>query len=102
MSTRVGRNRNGKIILLPYSRLHRLIAKKTSKNQLTLPKKVVDRFPDVQYFDMRVDDAQITLVPVRPGQLQQVHARLQQLGISERDVRDAVAWARRSGRRRRG
>lgn len=75
-----------------------MIAKKTSKNQLTLPKKAVDRFPDVEYFEVRIDDAQITLVPVRPGQLQQVQARLEQLRISERDVRDAVAWARR-GRR---
>lgn len=72
-----------------------MIAKKTSKNQLTLPKKAVERFPDVEYFDVRVDDAQITLVPVRPGQLQQVQVRLEQLGISDRDVRDAVSWARR-------
>ncbi len=71
-----------------------MIAKKTSKNQLTLPKKAVQRFPDVEYFEVRVDDAQITLVPVRPGQLQQVQARLEQLGISDRDVRDAVSWAR--------
>lgn len=79
-----------------------MIAKKTSKNQLTLPKKVVEHFPNVEYFDVRVDDGQITLVPVRPGHLQQVQARLGQLGISERDVRDAVAWARgarRSSRR---
>ncbi len=75
-----------------------MIAKKTSKNQLTLPKKAVERFPDVEYFDVRVDDVQITLVPVRPGQLQQVQARLEQLGISDRDVREAVSWARR-GRR---
>jgi hypothetical protein len=79
-----------------------MIAKKTSKNQLTLPKKVVERFPDVEYFDVRVDDAQITLVPVRPGQLQQVQARLEQLGISGQDVRDAVAWARRPKRGSRG
>jgi hypothetical protein len=75
-----------------------MIAKKTSKNQLTLPKKIVEQFPDVEYFDVRVDEAQITLVPVRPGQLEQVQARLQQLGLSERDVRDAVAWARSSRR----
>ena len=75
-----------------------MIAKKTSKNQLTLPKKVVERFPDVEYFDVRVDGARIILAPVRPGQLQQVQARLKQLGISERDVRDAVAWARSSRR----
>ena len=75
-----------------------MIAKKTSKNQLTLPKKVAERFPDVEYFDVRVDDAKITLVPVRPGQLEQVQARLEQLGLSDQDVRDAVAWARRARR----
>ncbi len=73
-----------------------MIAKKTSKNQLTLPKKVVERFPGVEYFDVQIDDAQITLVPVRPGQLEQVQARLERLGLSERDVHDAVAWGRRS------
>jgi hypothetical protein len=77
-----------------------MIAKKTSKNQLTLPKKAVDRFPGVEYFDVLVDDVQITLVPVRTGQLQQVQARLEQLGISDREVREAVSWARRGGRSR--
>jgi len=75
-----------------------MIAKKTSKNQLTLPRKVVERFPGVEYFEVRVDDAQITLVPVRPGHLQQVQARLELLGISDRDVRDAVRWARGASR----
>jgi len=77
-----------------------MIAKKTSKNQLTLPKKAVERFPDVDYFEVSVDDARITLVPVRTGQLQQVQARLEQLGLSSRDVHEAVSWAR-SGRRTR-
>ena len=72
-----------------------MIAKKTSKNQLTLPKKVVERFPDVEYFEVLVDDSRISLVPVRPGQLQEVQRRLEHLGISEADVADAVAWARR-------
>jgi hypothetical protein len=72
-----------------------VIAKKTSKNQLTLPKRVVERFPDVEYFEVLVDDSRISLVPVRPGQLQEVQRRLEQLGISEADVADAVAWARR-------
>lgn len=71
-----------------------MIAKKTSKNQLTLPKKAVAMFPGVEYFDVRVDETQITLVPVRTGRLREVQERLVQLGISERDVRDAVAWAR--------
>lgn len=79
-----------------------MIAKKTSKNQLTLPKKAVDQFPDVDYFEVCVQDERITLVPVRTGQLQQVQARLAQLGISPRHVHDAFSWARkgrRSGKR---
>ena len=75
-----------------------MIAKKTSKNQLTLPKKIADCFPGVEYFDVRADESRITLVPVRAGQIEQVQARLKKLGISKRDVKDAVAWARRSGR----
>lgn len=75
-----------------------MIAKKTSKNQLTLPKKIADRFPEVDYFDVRADDSRITLVPVRADQIEQVQARLKKLGISRRDVQDALAWARRSRR----
>jgi hypothetical protein len=66
--------------------------RKTSKNQLTLPKKVVDRFPDVEYFEVLVHDSRISLVPVRPGQMQDVQRRLERLGISEENVADAVAW----------
>jgi len=29
-----------------------VLAKKTTKNQITLPKKVVARFTDVEYFDV--------------------------------------------------
>ena len=76
-----------------------MIAKKTAKNQLTLPKQVADRFPDVEYFDVRVENAQIRLRPVRPGELQEVQARLARLGLAERDVHEAVAWARRRRRR---
>lgn len=74
-----------------------MIAKKTSKNQLTLPKKVVDHFPNVDYFDVRVEEGHITLLPVLPDRLEQVQSRMRELGLSEQDVRDAVAWARSSG-----
>lgn len=79
-----------------------MIAKKTSKNQLTLPKRVAERFPNVDYFDVRVEDGKIALVPVRLDQataaadrLEEVQARLTRLGLSDRDVKQAVAWARK-------
>ena len=35
-----------------------MLAKKTSKNQITLPKAIVNAFPDAQYFDVRIKDEQ--------------------------------------------
>jgi hypothetical protein len=43
-----------------------MLAKKTSKNQITLPKAIVEVFPDAQYFDVRVQDRKIILLPVNP------------------------------------
>src|SRR4030042_412820 len=42
-----------------------MLAKKTAKNQGTLPKEIADRFPDTVYFDVRVEGRKITLRPVR-------------------------------------
>lgn len=72
-----------------------MLAKKTSKNQLTLPKAVVANYPDVDYFDVRDEDGRIVLVPLRPSRADEVRARLAQLGITEDDVDTALAWARR-------
>ncbi|MGD8498075.1 MAG: AbrB/MazE/SpoVT family DNA-binding domain-containing protein [Chromatiales bacterium] len=72
-----------------------MLAKKTSKNQITLPKAIADRFPDAVYFDVTTEDGRIVLLPVRPDQANAVRSKLEALGISESDVEDAVAWARR-------
>jgi len=71
-----------------------MIAKKTSKNQLTLPKRVVDRFPGVEYFAVRVEEGRISLIPVRPDELEKLHTKMESLGLSEQDVAEAVRWAR--------
>ena len=72
-----------------------MLAKKTVKNQITLPKKIADQFPDVDYFEVRKEDDRIVLEPVRPKRAWEVRERLEALGISEGDVADAVSWARR-------
>ena len=71
-----------------------MLAKKTSKNQITLPKAIASRFPGVDYFDVREEDGRIVLVPLRESKADEVRARLRQLGITEDDVADAVRWAR--------
>ena len=37
------------------------------KNQITLPRAVVEQFPGVEYFDVREEEGRIVLRPVRPG-----------------------------------
>jgi hypothetical protein len=71
-----------------------MLAKKTSKNQITLPKAIISRFPNVEYFDVREEDGRIVLLPVHLSRADEVRAKLEALGISEGDVEDAVRWAR--------
>jgi len=70
------------------------VAKKTTKNQLTLPKAIVDRFPGVSYFDVREEDGRIVLSPVVPDGADRVREKLQEMGLGPEDIREAVRWAR--------
>ena len=76
-----------------------MLAKKTSKNQLTLPKEIVKSFPDIEYFDVSVRDRKIVLMPVKmtPANvtLENIRSKMENLGIAEKDVADAVKWARK-------
>ncbi len=79
-----------------------MLAKKTSKNQLTLPKEIVKSFPDTEYFDISIQDRKIILMPVRiapdDAPLEGVRDKLKKLGITEDDVAGAVKWARKKKR----
>ena len=76
-----------------------MLAKKTSKNQLTLPKEIVKSFPNAEYFDVSVKDRKIILMPVKitreSSTLEKVREKLEKLGITEGDVAEAVRWARK-------
>jgi antitoxin component of MazEF toxin-antitoxin module len=89
--------------MYPYSKeVMNMLAKKTYKNQLTLPKDIVKEFPDTEYFDVRVKGRSIVLTPVRISPemdlLEEVRVKMKRLGIEEKDVDEAVKWARRQGR----
>ena len=73
-----------------------MLAKKTSKNQITLPKRIADQFPAVDYFEVTTEGGRIVLRPVEVDPLARVQAKLADLGLGGEDVRDAVKWARRS------
>ena len=70
-----------------------MIAKMTSKNQITIPKKISKLF-SATYFDVRRESDRIVLVPLNLDGADQVRTKLDEMGIDERDVADAVAWAR--------
>jgi len=75
-----------------------MLAKKTSKNQITLPKDVANAFPDAQYFDVSISDNKILLMPVKitpvGSSLEHVRDKMRRLGITEKEVGEAIRWAR--------
>ncbi len=82
-----------------------MLAKKTSKNQVTLPKQALRDIPQTDYFDVTTKDGVLILRPVtvtEPGsRLATVRQKIQELGITPKDVDRAIQWARqRRGRRR--
>jgi hypothetical protein len=77
-----------------FSGIPRMLAKKTAKNQLTLPKAILKAVGDADYFDVSAEEGRIVLTPVRVQRADAVRAKLESLGITEGDVQDAIEWAR--------
>lgn len=73
-----------------------MLAKLTSKNQLTLPKIVVDAVGAADYFDVEACNGRIVLTPVRIQRSDAVRAKLAELDLQEQDIADTVAWARQA------
>ncbi len=73
-----------------------MLAKMTSKNQLTLPKSITAAVGAAEYFDVETRNGQIILTPVRIQRGDAVRAKLAELNLQEQDISDAVAWARQT------
>ena len=71
------------------------LAKRTAKNQLTLPKAVVEAVGSPDYFEVATEQGRIVLTPARIGRADAVRAKLAELGVDENDVAAAIGWARR-------
>ena len=76
-----------------------ILAKLTSKNQLTLPKSLISAVGAAEYFEVQVKDGQIILTPVRIQRADAVRSKLEELGLNEQDIADAVKSTRQSKRR---
>jgi len=77
-----------------------MLCKRTYKNQITIPKKVMEKFDGIEYFEARIRDGSIVLEPVEvkpleKSRLDKVRKKIAAVGLTERDLEDAVTWARR-------
>ena len=70
-----------------------MLAKITSKNQLTLPKSITNELGPVEYFEVEIQNGQVVLTPVRIQRADAVRAKLAALDLTAEDMSDAVAWA---------
>jgi antitoxin component of MazEF toxin-antitoxin module len=73
-----------------------MLAKLTSKNQLTLPKSITKEIGVVEYFEVKVEKGQIILTPVKIQRADAVRVKLAELDLTEEDIANAVVWARES------
>lgn len=73
-----------------------MLAKLTSKNQLTLPKSITAAVGATDYFEVEASNGRIVLTPVRIQRADAVRAKLAELGLGEADITDAVDWARQA------
>jgi hypothetical protein len=71
-----------------------MLVKKTSKNQITLPKEIIKNFPDIEYFEAKVEGEKIVLIPVKVIPANITLEKIKNLGITEEDVKEAIKWAR--------
>ncbi|MET0209407.1 MAG: AbrB/MazE/SpoVT family DNA-binding domain-containing protein [Burkholderiaceae bacterium] len=70
-----------------------MLAKLTSKNQLTLPKSVTDRLGPVQYFEVQLQAGQVLLTPVRIQRGDAVRAKLAELDLGDAVMEAALSFA---------
>lgn len=75
-----------------------MLAKLTSKNQLTLPKSAVEAAGNAEYFEIETRAGRLVLTPVRLQRADAVRAKLAELDLGDDDLAAAVAWARKTTR----
>jgi len=77
-----------------------MLCKRTYKNQITLPKKVMEEYEGYEYFEVKSEEGKIILEPVEltpksETSLEKVRDKIAALGLISKDIEDAVSWARK-------
>lgn len=73
-----------------------MLAKLTSKNQITIPKSIINQIPNTEYFEVELKDHTVILKPVivLGTDLEKIRAKVKKLGLKRESVTDAIEWAR--------
>lgn len=71
-----------------------MLAKLTTRNQVTIPKAIIKPFKGIEHFEIETKNGCIVLRPVKLSKTDEVRDKLDALGITENDVEDAIAWSR--------
>ncbi len=73
-----------------------MLAKLTAKNQITIPKQIIDQIPETRYFDVKLNDGAVVMKPltIYDTDLEQVRSKIKKLGLKPDCVPEAIKWAR--------
>ena len=73
-----------------------MLAKITSKNQVTIPKKIIEQIPETQYFEVDFKKGIILLKPLKiyGTDLELIRSKMKKLGLKQNSVAEAIKWAR--------
>jgi bifunctional DNA-binding transcriptional regulator/antitoxin component of YhaV-PrlF toxin-antitoxin module len=74
-----------------------MLATITAKNQITIPKKIIDQLPDVKYFEVELKEGMVVLKPLKvyDTSLEQIRTKIKRLGLKENSIKEAIQWARK-------
>jgi len=73
-----------------------MLAKITAKNQITIPKNIMEQLPETQYFDLELANGVVILKPVKmlDTNLDQIRSKIDKLGLKPGSVGEAIRWAK--------
>ena len=73
-----------------------MLAKITAKNQITIPKRIIEKIPDANYFDVQFKGGVVVMKPVRfyDTDLEKIRTKVKKLGLKPNSVAEAIKWAR--------
>lgn len=73
-----------------------MLAKLTSKNQITIPKQIIDQIPETRYFDVKLNGETVVMKPltIYDTDLEKVRSKIKKLGLKPDCVAEAIKWAR--------